>query len=123
MRSRFTAYANGFYQYVFDTYAQAARTKLDLTMLSEGSQDTQWIKLEVLSAWGEHTRGEVEFIAYYKIKKDFYAMHERSRFIIEDGEWRYLDGDMLNKNGKLNVSRNQTCLCGSMLKYKRCCGK
>ena len=123
MRSRFTAYANGFYQYVFDTYAQSARAKLDLSMLSEGSRDTQWIKLEVQSAWGEGSNGEVEFIAYYKVNKDFYAMHERSRFIAEDGEWRYLNGDMLNKNGKLNIARNQSCLCGSMLKYKRCCGK
>lgn len=123
MRSRFSAYAKLNYQYVLNTYAKEARSKLTIAQLKSGNESTKWLKLEVLSAFSDNNEGEVEFIAYYQIHKDFYCMHERSRFILEEGQWRYLNGDMLNKSGRINITRNQTCLCGSQLKYKRCCGK
>lgn len=138
MRSRYSAYASKQYQYLLDTYATQKREKVDISDMSAGEDTTKWLKLEVLSAFEDQDRGEVEFIAYYElarkeiekkevkkklVQKDFYAMHERSRFIQEDGLWRYVDGDMLTKTGKVNLTRNQTCLCGSKLKFKKCCGK
>lgn len=55
---------------------------------------------------------------------------------IETGDYRYIAGEtrgsILNLKGKrLNpvirnepkIGRNDPCLCGSGLKYKKCCGK
>jgi len=76
------------------------------------------------------TRGQayVEFKATYKDsgmqESKYGVMHERSRFIVEDGRWRYVDGehfaadDIIKKPG-----RNEPCFCGSGKKYKKCCGK
>jgi SEC-C motif-containing protein len=134
MRSRYSAYVSKHYQYLLNTYAQSKQQNLSIDQLQQGADETQWLKLDVLSAFEDSDVGEVEFIAYYSVQdsndpkgragtSDFYAMHERSRFVKEADGWRYLDGEMLNKNGKLNLGRNQTCLCGSGLKFKRCCGR
>ena len=123
MRSRYSAYAHKEYQYLVETYAKATRAKVNIGHLSAGEDATKWLKLEVLNATENGDKGEVEFIAYYQINKNFYAMHERSRFVQEAGFWRYLDGDMLNNTGKINITRNQSCLCGSNIKFKKCCGK
>ena len=32
-------------------------------------------------------------------------------------------GYKFDENNNLNVGRNEPCICGSGLKYKRCCGK
>jgi SEC-C motif-containing protein len=57
----------------------------------------KWIGLEVRSfkATGENT-AEVEFLARCRIGGRAQRMHERSRFVREDGRWFYLDGDQLD---------------------------
>jgi SEC-C motif-containing protein len=132
MRSRYSAYVSNHYTYIFDTYTKAQRKNLTVADIAASADSNHWLKLEVLSAFEDSNKGEVEFIAFYELRqneleqtaqKTFYAMHERSRFVKEDGAWRYADGDMLLQTGKVNLTRNQTCLCGSKLKFKKCCGK
>ena len=49
MRSRFTAYVIKNYQYILQTYASAQRAKLTVSELTESSQDTRWLSLQVLT--------------------------------------------------------------------------
>ena len=37
---------------------------------------------------------EVEFVARYRIAGRAVRLHERSRFVREEGRWYYVDGDM-----------------------------
>ena len=45
-------------------------------------------------------------------------VHENSRFVKEQGQWFYVDGDL---KSQAKVGRNDPCPCGSGKKYKRCC--
>jgi SEC-C motif-containing protein len=136
MRSRYSAYATKHYTYVANTYAanasggnsvnlKSSETSISTQDIKSASDNTTWCKLDVLSTWKEKEEGEVEFIAYYKNSdsKDgqFLAMHELSRFVRINNAWFYLDGDMLAGSGPVKLGRNDTCLCGSGKKYKRCC--
>ncbi|MEZ5505160.1 MAG: YchJ family metal-binding protein [Gammaproteobacteria bacterium] len=47
------------------------------------------------------------------------TLHERSRFVKEDGRWFYLDGEMLPLP---SPGRNDPCWCGSGQKFKKCHG-
>ncbi|MEI8648737.1 YchJ family metal-binding protein [Paraglaciecola sp. Hal342] len=66
MRSRYSAYAFGHFQYVLDTYTQSQRQTLTLDDLIQSSSETQWLRLDVLDALVIKTcsTGQVEFIAY-----------------------------------------------------------
>jgi SEC-C motif-containing protein len=146
MRSRYSAYATKNFVYVALSYAinhvpapavdinlpdievqnsAVATIKRPVTIsgsdIESSSEGTLWCKLDVLSAFELEGKGEVEFVAYYKIKGQFFAMHERSRFTNIDGKWFYEDGDMLHKTRSLKLGRNDYCICGSGKKFKRCC--
>ncbi|TKB02228.1 zinc chelation protein SecC [Alteromonas portus] len=64
----------------------------------------------------------VEFTAYYFENKSMYQLHETSNFCVEDGKWRYHDGELHDDCGKVKYGRNLPCVCGSNKKYKQCCG-
>jgi SEC-C motif-containing protein len=54
-----------------------------------------WIGLKILSTQAggpDDSKGWVEFVARYKIGRRPFRLHERSRFLREDGVWRYVDG-------------------------------
>ena len=143
MRARYSAYATGDFQYIANTYATHEQSAGLLenssnktvvpsaTELKNASEGTQWCKLEIVcshydndlsdNSFSDNNFGEVEFVAYYKLNKQFYAMHERSRFTNVQNKWLYVDGQMLSKTGSIKLGRNDSCLCGSGKKYKRCC--
>jgi SEC-C motif-containing protein len=56
--------------------------------------NSKWLGLEVR---GHKTTGadsaEVEFVARYRVDGRAVRLHERSRFVREDGRWFYVDGD------------------------------
>ena len=123
MRSRFSAYATKHFQYVLDTYTLTQRQNLTLQVLSQDSDDTHWLRLDVLDTLTDdraHT-GEVEFVAYYRQNNVIYKMHERSKFCREEGQWRYDSGVLFKDGGVYKPQRNDSCLCGSGKKFKKCC--
>jgi SEC-C motif-containing protein len=67
----------------------------------------------------------VEFRALYRTITGMGVLHERSRFLYEDGCWYYVDGELIEdgalRSGK--TGRNEPCPCGSGKKYKKCCLK
>jgi SEC-C motif-containing protein len=50
-------------------------------------------------------------------------MHEKASFIKEDGQWFYVDGDIIKapQARSEKIGRNAPCPCGSGKKYKKCC--
>ncbi|WP_342751350.1 YchJ family protein [Bowmanella denitrificans] len=123
MRSRYCAYVLGDFQYILNTYSQAKRRDLSLAVLQQDANETQWLALQVESHQLTEPGATVQFSAFYRYDGQLYKLHELSRFIIEEGHWRYVDGQMLDDCGKLRLGRNDSCFCGSNKKFKQCCGK
>jgi SEC-C motif domain protein len=90
MRSRYSAFAVGDAGYLLATWHPSTRPRrLDL------DDDVRWTGLEVLATSGGSllaVEGTVEFRAHHVRDRQAGAQHENSRFVREDGAWRYLDG-------------------------------
>lgn len=88
MRSRFTAFAVGDPAYLLRTWHSTTRPRtLDLT------GGPRFTRLEVLGSTGGtalHAEGTVLFRAHYVDRGRPGVMEENSRFVREDGQWRYL---------------------------------
>jgi SEC-C motif-containing protein len=90
MRSRYSAFVLGDAGYLLRTWHSSTRPgRLDL------DDTVRWTGLEVLATTGGSllaAEGTVEFRASYLVGHRAGAQHENSRFVREDGQWRYLDG-------------------------------
>ena len=123
MRSRYTAYTRDDYDYVIRTCHSSTRPSEE-DFADEVAID--WSGLEIVDtvAGGENdSKGEVEFVARYRLKDNVLNQHERSSFVKEDGKWFYVDGDFVKGPPvrSTKVGRNEPCPCGSGKKYKKCC--
>ena len=123
MRSRYSAYATGKFDYVLETYSQEKREQLSLDDLQENAEATQWLALQVEQHHPDGETAEVQFCAYFKEQGKLYKLHELSRFVRESQQWKYHDGDILPDTGPVKIGRNDACFCASGRKYKQCCGK
>ncbi len=89
MRSRYSAFVLQRRNYLQATWHASMRpATLDF------EPDARWLGLEVRSHRvldAEHA--EVEFVARYRVAGRAVRLHERSRFVREDGRWYYLEGD------------------------------
>ena len=89
MRSRYSAFTLERADYLLATWHSSTRpASLDF------DAGTKWLGLEVR----EHKMtsadtAEVEFVARYRVAGAAVRLHERSRFVREDGRWFYVDGD------------------------------
>jgi len=91
MRSRYTAHVLCDARYVLDTWYVATRPDVNV----EFEPGTKWLGLEVRDHRGvDATHAEVEFVARYRVGGRGVRLHERSRFVREDGRWYYVDGDI-----------------------------
>jgi SEC-C motif-containing protein len=113
MRSRYSAYVKGDGRYLVLSATQESRYDEDVELIEEFSNSVKWLGLEVLNAAGEF----VEFKAFYKDSEGMKVLHEKSRFVLENGFWLYADGVLYNTK----VQRNDFCPCKSGKKYKKCC--
>jgi SEC-C motif-containing protein len=92
MRSRYCAYVLSNESYLLATWHP--NTRPDSIPFSK---DQKWLGLSVIDAsvTGEHS-AEVEFIARSRVSNAAaLRLHERSRFVREDGRWLYVDGDFV----------------------------
>jgi SEC-C motif domain protein len=93
MRSRYTAFTQQNANYLFQTFASEWRKGKAVADLKQGLGELTWTGLEVTGIFEggrQHQTGEVEFLAHYQIKGQSMTLHERSLFIREEGNWRYL---------------------------------
>lgn len=89
MRSRYTAFVRERADYLRATWhPDHCPATLDF------DPGTKWLGLEVRA---HHVTGpdqaEVEFVARYRLGGRAVRLHERSRFVRQDGRWVYVDGD------------------------------
>jgi len=89
MRSRYTAFAVGDVAYVLRSWHRSTRPPT-----LELDDDLVWRRLVVLGVeaggpWDDE--GVVEFVAQYASGLVRGRLHERSRFVRDDG-WQYVDG-------------------------------
>lgn len=123
MRSRYAAFATAHVDYLVATHHPSKRTLDERASLTQSCQETLWLGLDVVEVQNgaaDDTEGVVEFIARFSAGIQLGMLHERSRFVKEDGRWLYLDG--VQNDGKPR-GRNDPCWCGSDKKYKKCHGR
>ena len=89
MRSRYTAFVLERAPYLQATWHVSQRPpQLDF------DNQCRWLGLEVKDfVAADDAHAEVEFVARYKVQGRAVRLHERSRFVQEQGRWYYLDGD------------------------------
>ena len=121
MRSRYTAFSKGDVDYLVATLHPSKRKPEDRDVLTGTIDRHQWLGLHIL----DHSRGrrtddvgDVEFVAYFSGPGPG-QIHERSRFVKEEGQWFYWEGE---HKEPVKTGRNAPCWCGSGKKYKRCHG-
>lgn len=123
MRSRFSAYATKNYTYIYNTYAQHFRTGFTVDDIAKNDEGSHWLKLDVLNSKQSGSSATVEFKAFFSILNQFYLLHEISEFVLEESCWLYTKGLLIENSSPYIPKRNETCLCGSKLKFKKCCGR
>ena len=93
MRSRYCAFVLDLRPYLLATWHAGTRP----AELEPPEPGLRWLGLDVKRAAlqdGEH--GTVEFVARSKLGGRAHRLHETSRFVRENGEWFYVDGDLRN---------------------------
>ncbi len=121
MRSRYTAFYIGDVDYLVDTLHPSQRKPEDRAALQSTIGRQAWLGLHVIDTRrGGRTDdiGYVEFAAYYGGAEQG-QIHERSKFVKEEGQWFYWGGE---QKTPIQTGRNDPCWCGSRKKYKRCHG-
>lgn len=138
MRSRFSAYAFGNAQYIFDTYAKSSQIAQSVKDIDDWSHSCVWIALEIhpiADNLNKTTEQFVEFSAFYITDNTLCELREKSRFVIEENtvstvtanveieensdfktqlkQWRYIDGDIIAHNELANIKRNELCPCNN----------
>jgi SEC-C motif-containing protein len=121
MRSRYSAFYLDNPQYLSKTHHSSQRRKDSETSLSA---DIQWHGLTVVSSdqGQDHGEGYVEFIAHYSENQIPGLLHEKSRFVKENEQWFYIDGEIVESGAITLPSRNEPCWCDSGKKFKKCHG-
>ncbi len=133
MRSRYSAYVLGRYQWLVDSTHPDYREGISVEKLTEQAKDVQWLRLDVDRAENDVPAGKngelfdvVEFHAYYEMEGIPRQLGERSFFARHDEKIFYVDGVALRpeayRRQNPKVGRNDACPCGSGKKYKKCCG-
>ena len=90
MRSRYSAFVLGRTDYLRATW-HPDHCPADPSPMP----GTRWLGLEVRSHRVlDDTHAEVEFVARYRVAGRGVRLHERSRFVKQQGRWLYVDGDL-----------------------------
>jgi len=91
MRSRYTAFVLGRLDYLRTSWHPSTRPA-ELTL----EPGVKWLGLQVRSHRAvDADHAEVEFVARSRVGGRGQRLHERSRFVCENGRWVYVDGDIL----------------------------
>ena len=94
MRSRYSAYAVGDFDYVWRTWHPRTRPKAVTP-----NDELTWIGLEIVDTVDGQPgdqNGEVEFRARYRQGERSGTLHERSLFAVRASRWFYVDGDVFD---------------------------
>lgn len=91
MRSRYSAFVLDVRPYLLASWHASTRP----AELDPPEPGLRWLGLTVKhSAMQDADHGTVEFVARSKLGGRAHRLHEVSRFVRENGEWFYVDGDL-----------------------------
>lgn len=96
MRSRYTAFALRDLEHLLRSWHSRTRPPRE-ELAGSLMPELRWLRLDVLSAHEGapfDDAGTVEFVAISKDPQGRQEQHEISRFVREDGNWYYLDGEV-----------------------------
>lgn len=128
MRARYSAYVFAEMDFIFESTHPDHRQGYDHAGTKAWAESSDWQGLEIVSTCkggADDSVGEVEFVASFAENGENRRHHEAGNFKRKGGSWYFTDGNMVRPK-PLSVSkigRNAPCVCGSGLKYKKCCGK
>ena len=93
MRSRYSAFvlANG--DYLMHTHHSSTRPITEKKAIVKWAKSVEWIKLEVLETTNgleKDEEGTVTFDASFYENGSVDVIHEKSAFVREEGNWKYL---------------------------------
>ena len=137
MRSRFSAYASGDSQYIYDTYAKSSQASQSVEEINDWSNACVWIALQIHSKNNTDITNNkspeqfVEFSAFYITDNTLCELRENSRFVLEKPvldsiilevntedkkqslQWRYIDGDIIKHCELSEIKRKELCPCNN----------
>ncbi|QPB43612.1 YchJ family protein [Rodentibacter haemolyticus] len=117
MRSRYSAYVLKNIAYIVETSVPAQQSLLDVPLLREWAETTDWLGLQILKTETlTKIQSAVEFNALFRGEEGAQSHQERSIFVKINGRWYFIDPTVPLPTMK------QPCLCGSDKKFKHCCG-
>lgn len=91
MRSRYSAFVLDLRPYLLASWHASTRP----AALEPPEPGLKWLGLAVKrSVLQDADHGSVEFVARSKLGGRAHRLHEVSRFVRENGEWFYVDGDL-----------------------------
>jgi len=91
MRSRYSAFVLDLRLYLLASWHASTRP----AALEPPEPGLKWLGLDVKrAALQDADHGSVEFVARSKLGGRAHRLHEVSRFVREQGEWFYVDGDL-----------------------------
>lgn len=91
MRSRYSAFVLDDLPYLLDTWHPDTRP----AELTPNPPGLKWLGLAIKHyAVQDADHATVEFVARHRLGGRAVRLHERSRFVREDGKWFYLDGEI-----------------------------
>jgi len=91
MRSRYSAFVLDKLPYLLATWHPTTRP----ASLESNSPGLKWLGLQIKAAADQDAEhATVEFVARSRLDGRASRMHETSRFLRENGQWFYLDGDV-----------------------------
>ncbi len=128
MRARYSAYVGVKTEFIFNSTHPDHRKGYDHEGTREWAENSEWLRLEIVETRQggmDDDTGEVEFIASFREKGLSRSHHECAQFTRDKGCWFFTDGKLVKPRpvSVAKIGRNDPCICGSGLKYKKCCGK
>ena len=128
MRARYSAFALGKIDFLYDSLAPESRHDFDREAVQHWSSQSHWLGLEILSTEGGKAgdkEGYVEFVAHFSLEGKDQAHRERSKFCADEANGWYFLEEANRKSAPVvkgdQPGRNDPCPCGSGKKYKKCC--
>ena len=119
MRSRYSAYCHKNVEYIYQTYHSSKRDENPIAELENFAKISHFINLSILSSESQGCEGFVTFTVSYMQQNIHCQFTEKSRFVLEQGRWYYLNGE-LEDTPAVKISRNDPCPCNSGKKFKQC---
>ncbi|GLS84439.1 YchJ family protein [Paraferrimonas haliotis] len=121
MRARYSAYCIANDAFIISTHkADKVPTREELQTIFD---NTHWLGLTIYQANSiDANHAQVEFCAWFKDKPSnkLDGLRERSDFVRHEGLWYYTSGQQRTPQPP---GRNDSCVCNSGKKFKKCCGR